>query len=92
VADRADNLVDPETGATAGGGEDEMNLPQPMSLEFNLIAMGFFLVIAIMPQQALNVASFGRVKQLGPKEITGWRMFAGFFALMAAIKALNQIG
>ena len=69
-----------------------MNLPQPMSLEFNLIAVAFFLVIAVGPQQALNVASFGRVKQLSSKEILGWRLFAGFFALMAAIKVMNQIG
>lgn len=67
-------------------------IPQPPSLEFNLIAIVFFLIFAVVPQQALNVASFGRVKQLGPKEILGWRIFAGFFALMAVIKAVNQIG
>lgn len=91
MADGSYNLVDPETGPKAGGGEGEV-IPQPPSLEFNLIAVVFFLVIAVGPQQALNVASFGRVKQLGPKEVLGWRIFAGFFALMAAIKALNQIG
>lgn len=69
-----------------------MNFPQPPPLEFNLTAVAFFLLIAIIPQQALNVASFGRAKQLGSKEIIGWRIFAGFFALMAAIKAVNQIG
>jgi hypothetical protein len=91
VANSPYNLVDPETGAKAGDGEGKV-IPQPPSLEFNLIAVAFFLVIAVVPQQALNIASFGRVKQLSPKEILGWRLFAGFFALMAAIKALNQIG
>ncbi len=67
-------------------------IPQPPSLEFDLIAFAFFLVLAVIPQQALNVASFGKVKQLSPKEILGWRLFTGFFALVAAINIVNHIG
>lgn len=67
-----------------------MNLPEPLSLEFNLFAIAFFLVIAVIPQQALDVASLGKVKRLSPRKTRGWRIFAGFFALMSALMILSQ--
>jgi hypothetical protein len=67
-----------------------MNLPEPLSLEFNLFATAFFLVIAVIPQQALDVASLGKVKRLSPREIIGWRIFAGFFALMSTLMIVSQ--
>ena len=66
-------------------------IPQPPSLEFNLIAVVFFLVIAIIPKQALHVASFGRAKPLGPREVIGWQVFAGFFALTSAWHVVSML-
>jgi hypothetical protein len=66
-------------------------LPQPMALEFDLIAVGFFLLIAAMPQRMLKIASFGRANPLSPKEVIGWRIFAGFFAISAALQAISKM-
>ena len=68
-----------------------MTLPEAYSLEFNLLATAFFLVFAVAPQQSLNVASLGRVKKLSPKAVLGWRIFAGFFATVAALMAAPQL-
>lgn len=68
-----------------------MNPHPAMTLEFNLFATAFFLVIAIIPKQALHVASFGRAKPLGPREVIGWRIFAGFFALTSAWRVISML-